>query len=169
MAEQPDKMAEGSLTARFKRFLAPIEGTDCLSWTGTKRRTGHGVFMVAPGVNWASARVAWVIAHAEPLLTSQVIEPTCVTGNACVNGAHWRLARNLRRRPSRIARYSKEARADFVRFALHLGVSEVAKLFDIERRTLSRWLTEHRRTLNGSTHPAAVPAPAPGANEGVEA
>ena len=69
-------------------------------------------------------------------------------------------SRKPRRRPVHIKRYSEKAKQDYTTFALHFGVDYVANLFDVDRRTLVRWVTEHRRSMNGGIHPAA---PAPGA------
>lgn len=155
MADEKDKTLPGSLTARFQRFLAPIEGAECLRWTGTKHhRTGHGIFQVAPGVNWAVSRVAYVMAHAEPLAASQSIEPTCATGKLCAEGRHWVLSKKSRRRPAHVKRYSRQAREELTQFALRLGPDDVARLFGVERRNLVRWVRAHRRALNGTAEGA---------------
>ena len=161
MAKEREKTARPSMTERFRAFLAPIEGTDgCLRWTGTThRRTRVGLFMVAPGCNWAANRVAYVLAHAEPLVASQAIEATCSTGKFCVNGAHWTLSQKPRRRPTNVVRYTRERKAEVLSFLANgLSLIEATRAFGIEPRTLVRWQRERRQTLNGSAHEGEVPA-----------
>jgi hypothetical protein len=142
-----------TLTQRFLRHVEPIgEGPDaCAKWTGvTHKVTGAGIFQVARGHNWASARVAWVIANAEPLVSSQQIEPTCSTGKFCVNGAHWRQVKRLRKRPAHIARYDAAFKATAVEAVRRFGLDAVWQALGVKRETVAAWVRVARKQMNGS-------------------
>lgn len=79
------------LAVRFARYVDQRGPAECWPWTGNRDRNGgygriHGGGRGAP--TFRAHRVAWELAHGQPVPQGKVVVHTCTGDAGCVNPAH---------------------------------------------------------------------------------